>query len=201
MTDTLFLVLHYITDIADSALLSVICIAMFAYLWSSGLRRQAISLALSYAIASVAIGVLKIFFMLCRENLPYFSPSGHMALSVALFGSYARLVTRQLPQSLKLVPILLFILLMAAIGLTRVWLGYHTLGDVLAGVVVGALSVKLAWWGWFRRAQPPLDLKRLALCVLLPLVLLHGAMLPAETRLRQIAAYISHSGHFCEARG
>lgn len=69
---------------------------------------------------------------------PGFSfPSGHAALSLALFGFIAYLAWLNLPRRSSLIVIIGSGVLIALVGLSRLYLGLHFFSDVVAGYTVG----------------------------------------------------------------
>ena len=86
-----------------------------------------------------------------QEARGYAFPSGHVMHFTVFLGALAAVVTmrmgRPMHQRLALVVVLLAL---AAIGLSRIYLGVHLLGDVLGGYVFGAATVWCAVWLWDR---------------------------------------------------
>lgn len=70
------------------------------------------------------------------EHVPLASfPSGHVFTATVLWGTL---------HALRLVPLLVPVLVAALVGISRLYLGVHYLGDVLGGVAFGILLV----WGY-----------------------------------------------------
>lgn len=102
--------------------------------------------------ASIGNALLKAFVGRARPDLldaivsePGFSfPSGHAALGMVAWGVMAVLVSRtRIPRPLRLTGVSALVLLVALIGLSRVYLGVHFATDVLAGWTAGAVVVVL----------------------------------------------------------
>ena len=70
-------------------------------------------------------------------------PSGHAALSLALYGFLSYLAWKYLPRGRAIAMIVLAALLSAAIGFSRLYLGVHYLSDVLAGFAFAAVFLSL----------------------------------------------------------
>lgn len=86
-------------------------------------------------------------------------PSGHAANSAIIYLTIALLAIQVIPRAAARVTVLgATILLVTAIGCSRVYLGVHWPSDVLAGWSFGTLWA-LGWWagaGWLRlRLAPP----------------------------------------------
>ncbi len=109
-----------------------------------GRRAAALGLATAVAGNALTVTLLKLAFGRARPSLAYFLessnsfPSGHAAISVALYGTLAMMLWRE-----KLIgPTLAItagVTMAAALGLTRIYLVEHFLSDVLNGWVVGAI--------------------------------------------------------------
>jgi hypothetical protein len=100
-------------------------------------------------------------------------PSGHAQNSVVVWGFFASLTRRRLAWTGAL-------LLIAGIGISRIFLGVHSVGQVLAGWVIGAAVLVAVLWleprvvpWWLRRPLPA----RLALSLAVALAFLGGMWL------------------------
>lgn len=131
--------------------LSVVCALAFAlrekFVYAQGIL-------LSTVTSTVAAFVLKTFIQRPRPDGHLWAylesgssfPSAHATLSVAFFGYVAWLLWRH-PTSLpRRAAAALLVLLVLAIGFSRVYLGVHYPSDVIGGWVVGSLCLSLAVW-------------------------------------------------------
>lgn len=135
-------------------------------IWAYRLRRR----LLAYVTAGVAIaarllaGLLK---ELVRQPRPYLHPppyplsvlhgygypSGHAFLSMAILGFGALALWTLLTASLlRRLTALICLLLIAGIGWSRVYLGFHWANDVIGGYLGGA-TVGLAGWALLQHLQ------------------------------------------------
>ncbi|WP_172332074.1 bifunctional DedA family/phosphatase PAP2 family protein [Mangrovicoccus sp. HB161399] len=124
-----------------AALVAAGSVAGFAL---AGRRSAAAGLAIAVAGNAVTVTLLKLAFGRARPELAYFLetsnsfPSGHAAISVALYGSLALLLWRE-----KLIGPTLAIVsgacMAAMLGSTRIYLSEHYLSDVLNGWIVGTI--------------------------------------------------------------
>jgi membrane-associated phospholipid phosphatase len=71
-------------------------------------------------------------------------PSGHLVTVLTIWGTLA---------AARVVPWLAVILIALLVGLARLFLGAHYPGDVLGGVLVGAIVLGVAVWLWPRLRQ------------------------------------------------
>jgi undecaprenyl-diphosphatase len=81
-------------------------------------------------------------------------PSGHSMMAAVTFLTLGALLARVQPRRrLKLYLLALAVVLTAAVGFSRVYLGVHWPTDVLAGWAVGAAWASLCWAGllWLQR--------------------------------------------------
>lgn len=113
-------------------------------------RRAAIVFALTMLGSTVLLVTLKTVFHRTRPD-PFFDtvlpvsysfPSGHALSSFCFYGALAAIITNRINN--RLIQILIWIfaaLLVALIGLSRIYLGVHYPSDVLAGYTVALIWV------------------------------------------------------------
>ncbi len=146
-THNLDMLMTGITFLGESSFLIVISIGIGTYLlW----KRQ---IAESIALAIAAIGaaglnyLLKIVFARQRPELWqriidvnfYSFPSGHATLSLVIYGLVGYLLITYLRKSWRVYIISLTLLLILAIGFSRLYLGVHWPTDVIAGYASGSV--------------------------------------------------------------
>ena len=86
-----------------------------------------------------------------QEAGGYAFPSGHVMHLTVLLGALAAVVTMRVEsRATRRLALAIVLLALAAIGLSRIYLGVHLLGDVVGGYVFGAVTVWCAVWLWRR---------------------------------------------------
>lgn len=185
-------IIQALTDFADQAvILPVFALAAVALL-AMGWWRAALAWALAVpaVLAVVLAGKLAVFA--CggepTRAIGLLSPSGHTASAAVVYGGLLALLLRTKRRQLAaLAASGMFAVL---IGATRIWLGAHTLVDVLLGGGAGVAGA----WVLVRLAgpRPPVlpYLRRAGLAIMLVAAVLHGLRLPAEREIANAAASI-----------
>jgi membrane-associated phospholipid phosphatase len=134
--------------IGYQGLIAALAVAIVTFLWLRW-RRAALWLVFSVAGALVLDLALKNAFHRPRPapffgDLPhsYSFPSGHALFSFCFYGVLAGLLSARLRSpGLKVLVWVLAAALIAAIGLSRIYLGVHYPSDVLAGYLAAAVWV------------------------------------------------------------
>ncbi len=149
--------MRFITLLGSSLFLSIATTSACVALWVTGRRRTALLMAITVIGASLLVWVLKTGFHRERPQ-PFFDtqlpasysfPSGHALLSFSVYGAGAALFSAD--QKKRWVRIAIWavaVILIAAIGLSRIYLGVHYPSDVLAGylgALVWVLGVGIAY--------------------------------------------------------
>lgn len=175
--------MRFLTDFADQAVILPMVLAVAVALAVQGWRRGAWAWLLVVGVTFVTMLGLKLTFLACSSlfgPMDIRSPSGHVAAATVVSGSLAAMLTRR---STGVLPAA--ILAALVIGLSRVWLGMHSLPEVGLGAVIGLAGAmalpRLAG------AAPPLRVTPLVLTIVLIAVLFHGLHMPAEAAIRRTA--------------
>jgi membrane-associated phospholipid phosphatase len=110
-------------------------------------RTRLVSDAVLLCVVAIGIevlnGLLKLAFHRPRPELAYLHldtysfPSGHAAGSAAVYGALAFLLGRHVGRGGRIGCACAFVVVVCAIGFTRLYLGVHYLSDVLAGFSIG----------------------------------------------------------------
>lgn len=134
----------WVTQLGRVPVAALVAAGAVAGLALFGRRAAALGLAVAVLGDSVTVTLLKLAFGRARPELAYFLetsnsfPSGHAAISVALYGSLALVLWRERIIG-PTAAIVGGVGLALGIGLTRIYLVEHFLSDVLNGWVVGAI--------------------------------------------------------------
>jgi membrane-associated phospholipid phosphatase len=135
-----------ITELGNPTLVPIIFIVVLGIIWWRGNPQQAKIFLLACLGAFILNTELKLVF---RKNRPqlwqpiiteksFSFPSGHALGSLVLYGLIAYLLGNKYPQAAKLI-YAFTVFLIAAIGLSRLYLGVHWPTDILAGYAIGFL--------------------------------------------------------------
>jgi membrane-associated phospholipid phosphatase len=153
-TDPFTEVFRVITRLGNVTTLIAVTLVAVVILWRRRERTDAVFVALALIGAQVLSTGMKLGF---RRDRPFFPdplatestfsfPSGHALVSLAVYGSIALVLARHI--SSRGLRVLLFgatVLLIAAIGFSRLYLGVHFLSDVLAGYAAGVAWLALLY--------------------------------------------------------
>lgn len=121
-------------------------------LWRVHQRRPAYFLAFTMAGSIVLENGLKYLFQRPRPE-PFFGlpapesfsfPSGHALFATCLFGGLAIIAGRADGVAWRILPSCVAVILVGAVGLSRVYLGMHYPSDVLGGILIGTAWVLIA---------------------------------------------------------
>lgn len=137
-----------VTALGSLVFLGFVAAAALGYLALTDHVSAARELLLSGTVATIAAFGLKLVFERTRPDIVHLArtftssfPSGHATLSVAIFSTLALIVSRHQRSGVVRVYICAFTtILIAAVGISRVYLGVHYPSDVLAGWALGLLS-------------------------------------------------------------
>ena len=205
-----------ITHLGSSSLLVPLSALYATALW----RHHSAPLALRWLLAlSLCLGamvVLKLVGHGCGlPDFPLFpslfagdrfvSPSGHAAFATVFYGSVAALAARDARSVwLRIGLPLAAVALVLAIGASRVAVSAHSGAEVVAGLLIGGLSVLLFLWTSRKDGAPRLRVSPWLLGALaLGLALLVHAGDPSfvEGTIRRVAYHFGSGAGLCELAG
>jgi membrane-associated phospholipid phosphatase len=180
---------NFITDFGDSAV-TVPLAGLTALALAAGRQwRLMLAWLVAVGLTAVLVAGLKIVLAACawRFAIPgLHNPSGHAAMSAAVYGGLALLVGGRQPW-LRLAVELAAAAVAVAIALSRVVLHAHSPLDAASGLAIG-----LAIWAGFRYASAgerpaPTPAHWLAAAAVLVIALAHGARWHTEQAIHLLA--------------
>lgn len=180
----------FVTDWGDSAVTVPLALLTLVFLVAARHRRSALFWVSAIVGCAVAIGTLKLIFGACGQRIPLghiVSPSGHTAMSTAIYGSFALLVAARLPSSRRLAIYAIAAAAIVGIALSRLVLHEHNLPEIALGWLVGGGALVFFGAGLRREAAPPLPLQWLLACGAVLIAVLHGTRWMIEPTLHRLA--------------
>jgi membrane-associated phospholipid phosphatase len=173
----------FLTDFADQAVVLPLVAAVALMLAALGWWRQALAWLGVIGITFATILILKLGFLACQPVFGSWalrSPSGHAAAAASVAGSLAALLTRRHWLVLAVATVAA-----AAIGVSRVELGLHSVPEILLGGAIGIAGAS----AFSRLAGPPPARRPVSLLAVVAVVavLLHGTRLPAEAAIWKLS--------------
>lgn len=153
-TDSFTTIMKLITHFGDPTTLILICFALFIF--SKTRIKFAIPLSITIIISSLTNILLKEIFARERPDIlrlvnesSYSFPSGHAMTNFALYMMAILLTNVYIKnKKIKLSLLGLFTLLPIIIGISRIYLGVHYLGDVIGGFLLGTTISILVFIYW-----------------------------------------------------
>lgn len=191
--------LRILTDLGDGAVTGGLALIITLALVVIKEKNAAWGMMMAFAITAATMALIKIlFYSGCVTTLSSMhSPSGHSALSLAVYGMIAAIVSPSLPYHWRSTPYLMAGVMVLGIGYSRIALGNHSPAEVITGFAIGALvTVPLMRFYLPEQKGNPLILQGFPALMFL-LFLLHGLHLPAETFLAKLGSFLHHKSHLC----
>lgn len=191
----------FVTDFGDSAVTLPLAGLALVFLLISGWPRAAWALLASVGAAGFGIGLLKLALESCGRPLigtSLVNPSGHMAMSVAVYGGLALIFARRRPGRRAIWMWIAAAGLLTAIAVSRLVLHAHTAGEVAAGTLVGLLAGFLFRKLLGRDSRPILHVGWFALGAAAVVFAMHGSRWPIEHLVKAIVLLIRRSIPACQ---
>ena len=195
---------HAITDLGDSAVTCATVVAAAVIFLFYKQKRAALAIIVAFVFTAVLIILGKIILYSRCGDAPNTlfdlkSPSGHSAISVAVYGTLTIMIASSQSGKRRIIPYLLSIPFITLIVVSRVVLGAHSVSDVLVGSGIGLISC-LSVWGVFLKGEvtrcPWVPFSVVSLIVL---GVLYGTHFPAEALIDWVAQYIRLHIRSCSA--
>ncbi len=181
---------QFLTDFGDTAVTVPFAVLVLGLLVAAREGRLALGWGLVILGVAGAMALLKLASNVCGHPFAgagLASPSGHTAMSIAVYGGFAAVAGCSLKPPARAVLIVSAAFLAAGIAASRAIIGYHTGLEVAIGLLVGlaALGVMIAIAGRVRARHLPLGW--FAAGALVVVLLFHGTRWPAERALHHLA--------------
>jgi membrane-associated phospholipid phosphatase len=154
---TLVSAFNVVTLAGNLAVLALLTAGVTLYL----LRRARLNEAAVLCVAALGIEILnpllKLLFQRPRPELAYVHletysfPSGHAAGSAAIYGLVLYLLARYARMRWQVVAAVGYVVVVAIVGFSRLYLEVHYLSDVLAGTALGAAWASACLFGYESR--------------------------------------------------
>lgn len=144
--------LRWITELGSTGAVTVVAVLTLLVGVLIGPWIHGLAGAITIGLASVGVELLKAFVARTRPEVlepiiverGFSFPSGHASLSAVAYGVLAVLVIRsRLARGIRIAIIVGLGILVALVGVSRVWLGVHFPTDVIGGWAAGAVVVLL----------------------------------------------------------
>jgi membrane-associated phospholipid phosphatase len=180
-----------VTQLGDTAVILPLAALMTGILWLYESRHCAWLLMRSMLACLAVMGTLKMVFISCGQDLgiDIESPSGHTSIATYFYGSLGMMARAWYRPALGWAAMLLAAAVILLVAASRVILGFHSVPEVIVGMVVGVGCL-----GWFAvpylRAHPlKIRFGKIAVVLLPALLLTYGLALPVEKVLRSFSPY------------
>ena len=183
----------FFTNFGDTAVTFPLAILMTIFLTAMSYTRAALGWSVSILACAGAIAALKIALFVCGHSLPIpelLSPSGHMAMSTAVYGGFAVVSGTALTRPARDIVIAGAIALITAIGTSRLLLHYHSVLEIGVGLLVGAGAVAMIILIVTRSRLEGLRIGYLAAGVLAVGCFFYGERWPAESAMHNVAQWL-----------
>ena len=192
--------MQFLTNFGDEAVLLPLAAATLIWLAILVGRRTAITWCGAIVIAGGATAVLKIYFSACATPIPALdSPSGHTSMSTLVYGGLALIIGAETNSWARIAAGAAGAALVAAVALSRVAVGAHTLADVVAGLVIGGGALALFARSYLQERRVERQIWPLLAAAAIFAAALHGHHAPLEPLWQRMAAYLHDTAGLCRA--
>ena len=181
---------NFITDFGDSAVTVPLALLILIFLFAAGASRLALGWVRAIGGCAVIIGGLKLIFGACGHELTFVhivSPSGHTAMSTAIYGSLALLIGQRLPPAQRRTILIAAAIAVVGIALSRVALHDHSRSEIAVGFLVGVWAVVSFRGTLLRHAAPALPLGWILLSGGILVAVMHGTRWMIEPAVHRLA--------------
>jgi membrane-associated phospholipid phosphatase len=191
---------RFVSDFGDTAVTVPLAILVIGFLVIAGQPRLAVRWALVIIGCAGALGALKLASVVCSYPLAgsgLRSPSGHVAMSIAVYGGMVAVIAPTLDRAARAALIAAITILTIGIALSRIIIGYHTPLEVASGLVVGIAALLAVIAVAARYRAEPLPIRWLIAGALVLLTLFYHTYWPAEQAIHRLASWLDILRPFC----
>lgn len=192
----MLLIWGFITDLGDAAVTTPLALLMLCFLVAAKQLRLAIVWAVAILGCAGVISGMKLALEVCGSSSGLESPSGHAAMSAAVYGGFAAVIGANAGRWARTALIVGAAALIIAIPLSRVVLHVHTPIEVVVGLAVGLAAVVIILATVARR-QERLPVLWLGAAAIVLAMLFHGRRWPAERAIRDLAGWFDMLRPWC----
>lgn len=186
-----------LTEFGDAAVLLPIALALFFWLWRLPDKSVAVRWIVAVAVCVAVTAFLKMYLYRCPADSGLRSPSGHVSLSVLVYGGIGTVLSAQLTGWRQLAVICSMAAAVGGIAASRVLIEAHTALEVAVGFTIGLASLVLFAVHYPRDPARKVPLRALCVVTLLLMTILHGHALHAEEFLHRLDVYIGLAPIVC----
>ncbi len=162
-SSSLTVVMRIVTILGSTPFVFAVAGVSGVRLWLGGHRRRAVLLAATVGGGCLLMHILKVAFQRQRPE-PFFDtplpgsysfPSGHALISFCFYGAAAALITaREKRPWVRALVWAAALIMVLAIGVSRIYLGVHHASDILAGYLAAAFWITGIAIGYRRLRRP-----------------------------------------------
>ncbi len=183
----------FITNLGDTAVTLPLALLTCSFLAVTRQTRLAFGWGLVMLGCTGAISVLKLVLAVCDHRFAIsglHSPSGHTAMSTAVYGSMSVLIARVSPAAVRVPVCLGGLALIVDIAASRLALRLHTPAEIAVGFVIGLSAVIGFRMMLAREPAVALPIHWFIGGAAILVIFLHGECWPAERALRELNWFI-----------
>jgi membrane-associated phospholipid phosphatase len=183
----------FITNLGDTAVTLPLALLTCSFLAVARQTRLAFGWGLVILGCAGAISGLKLMLAICDHRFAIsglHSPSGHTAMSTAVYGSMSVLIAWVSPPAARALAYLGGLALIAGIAASRLALRLHTRPEVVVGLVIGLSAVIGFRMMLAQERAITLPIYWLIGAAAILVIFLHGERWPAEQALGELNWFI-----------
>jgi len=181
-----------VTDFGDQAIIFPLAAGIALILALSGWRRGALAWTAAIGGTLTLVLILKLRFFACGHLSPganFSNPSGHTAAAAAVYGALAAMIMRSIwddPRWALSGAVTMGVSLAVCIGLSRLMLDLHSMGEVVVGGAIG-IGGAVSFVVFAGPSSHAVRIEWLVLASLFIMAVLYGVRMSAEVTIRSLA--------------